>query len=116
MHRVESNHDRDMQIAACRDYRATQQRKERQYYNECMNAFTEAYRYERSNVWKTIERFTDTQSDTTRPTDNEFFEYFRSMSESQLTHDFNVHYESIALDVLNQYDGGNREYKNSREY
>ena len=38
------------------------------------------------------------------------------MSESQPTHEFNVHYESIGLDFLNQYDRGNREYKNSLEY
>ena len=46
----------------------------------------------------------------------DFFLHFRSFSESQPTHDFNVHHESIALDFLNQYDRGNREYKNSLEY
>ena len=38
------------------------------------------------------------------------------MSENQPTHDFNVQYESIALDFLNQYDKGMCENKNSLEY
>ena len=59
-HRVESSHDRDMQIAACRAYRATKQRKKRQYYHDCVNTIIEAYRYDRLNVWKTIERLTNT--------------------------------------------------------
>ena len=115
-HRVESSHDRDMQIAVCREYRAAKQRKKRQYYNDCVNTIIEAYSYVRLSVWKTIEMLTDTQFDKTRPTDNELLEYFRSMSEPQPTHDFNVRYESIALDFLNQYDMGICENKDSLEY
>ena len=115
-HRSECEIDREIQIAACKNYRAHKQRKRRQYYNDCVQLIIDKYESDRSNVWKTIEKLSQTRGDYASPSDNDFYEYFKDMADIQPDVSFNSVYETTALNFLHQYDTGQYVRNLSLEY
>ena len=103
-HRVECAKDRQIQIEACRDYRAHKQRRQRQHYKNCVLKITDTYKSDRSKLWKTIETLSRSNCQTIAPSGNDFLEHFKSISHLHTDNDFSSEYESVALSFLRQYD------------
>ena len=57
-------------------------------------------------MWKTIERISKSYKNHCSPSDNEFYEYFQSMSAPNKEIRFNLEYETVALKFLHQHDTG----------
>ena len=105
-HRADCTTDRRKQLEACKDYRADKQRKQRQYHAECVRTIIETYESNRSMVWKTIGRISRSYNNHCSPSDNEFYEYFQSMSTPNKEMCFNLEYETVALKFLQHHDTG----------
>ena len=72
-HRVECNADREMHMVACKNYRALEQRKRRQYHNDCVRIIVDKYRSDKSNVLKTIETLSNSRDNYDGPSNSAFF-------------------------------------------
>ena len=103
-HNVECAEDRQMQIEACRDYRAHKQMRKRQYYNNCVVQIVDTYVSNRSKLWKTIENLSRSHCQHVAPSDDEFLQHFKGMSDNPTDNCFSPEYESVALAFLQQYD------------
>ena len=93
-HRVECAKDRQIQIEACRDYRAHKQRRQRQHYKNCVLKITDTYKSDRSKLWKTIESLSRSNCQTIAPSGNDFLEHFKSIS--------HLHTPMISLQSMNR--------------
>ena len=115
-HRVECDKDREIQIAACKDYRAHKQRKRRQYYNNCVRTIIDVYESNKSDVWKTIENLSRSRDNSIGPTDDDFFKYFKDMADIEPDNSFNTAYELVALNFLHKYEKSKCSRDMSLEY
>ena len=61
-----------MALEHCKEYRATKQRKERGYKNECLHTIEYAYFNDRCSMWKVLDDMTihKTDSDNTPSADD----------------------------------------------
>ena len=103
-HRVECDKDKEIQIAACKDYRAHKQRKRRQYYNNCVRTIIDVYESNKSDVWKTIGNLSRSRDNSIGPTDDDFFKYFKDTADIEPDNSFNTAYELVALNFLHKYE------------
>ena len=101
--------DNKMALKQCKEYRATKQRKERGYKNECLLKIEYAYFNDRCSMWKVLDDMTihKTDSDNTLSADD-FYKYFSELTQPSKAVYFSYDYENEAREFILKYDtGGN---------
>ena len=77
--RVTDPEQKQSQLAACREYRATKQRKQRTYIKKCIDDIKFAFRTNRTDIWRTICRMCGTCA-VNEPCDDDFFDHFKCLN------------------------------------
>ena len=72
--RVTGPEQKQRQLAACREYRATKQRKQRTYIKKCIDDIKCTFMTNRTDMWRTISRMCGTCA-VNEPCDDDFFDH-----------------------------------------
>ena len=102
--RVTNPTQRENQLAACREYRATKQRKQRKFLSKCIDDINSAFTTNRTDMWRTINRMCHGARVTDEPSDDAFYDYFKCLNFPKENDYFIDDLENIAIDFLNEYD------------
>ena len=102
--RVTNPTQRENQLAACREYRATKQRKQRKFLSKCIDDINSAFTTNRTDMWRTINRMCHGARVTDEPSDDAFYDYFKCLKFPKENDYFIDDLENIAIDFLNKYD------------
>ena len=102
--RVTNPTQRENQLAACREYRATKQRKQRKFISKCIDDINSAFTTNRTDMWRTINRMCHGARVTDEPSDDAFYDYFKCLNFPKENDYFIDDLENIAIDFLNEYD------------
>ena len=95
--------DRDVHAAACREYRACKQRKQRQHYAKCMQDIIGNFKNNKCNMWKIIDKYNKNAHGVSTPGNNEIYEHFKRLSNPLQKPYFDYSYESEAKDFINTF-------------
>ena len=103
--RVVTETDRNNVITACKQYRATKQRKIRQFQEMCSNKLHNAFLENKSNLWNVLKEINSSNRPShNEPSLTEFTGYFQKLSESQEADYFDYSYETAAKAFIEKYD------------
>ena len=102
--RVTNATEKEQQDAACREYRACKQRKERVYYRKCVNDIKTAYTTDRTRLWKLLDKISKENCNPNEPEDCEFYHHFKKLSSPEPAEYFDSEYEYTAIDFLEKYE------------
>ena len=102
--RVTHATEKEQQDAACREYRACKQRKERVYYRKCVNDIKTAYTTDRTRLWKLLDKISKENGNHNEPEDSEFYHHFKKLSSPEPAEYFDSEYEYTAIEFLGKYE------------
>ena len=92
--------DRLNLLEKCCEYRAIKQRKRHAFQQNCMRRIDDIYNYNRGELWKEFNKLLPTGMNTNMPSGDEFFEHFKSMSQTKVDFLFDYSYEDKATKWL----------------
>ena len=112
--RVHSYQDKEMLLLLCKEYRACKQRKQRAFRNSIINEIEHAHLYNKSNIWKVLDRINNSRLANCLPEGHEFVKFFKNLSNPQTAEYFDMTHEDEAVRFLEKYDeDGHHIYENN---
>ena len=99
------DHTRNIALNACKSFKNTKQRKKRQYKSAIVDEVENAYRNNRSDMWKILSKYSKSKQ-AIMPDRYELLNHFENLSEGIEAPYFSEDYENIAKDFLKSYDSG----------
>ena len=104
--RTETQSDRIIHDLACKQYKSLKQRKKRIYKQKCVNEINKVFASNPSNIWDKLNRFHSNNIEPAQPSNDEFFDHFRSLSNEIDSAKFDIDYEKQAKQFLVNYSSG----------
>ena len=95
--------DRRTLVTRCKIYRASKQRKRREYYNNLVLNIECAFSYDKSSIWN---RLVNNESTTEEPRGPDFVSHFIKLGQPQQKEYFSDTHEKETIAFLNKYDSG----------
>ena len=83
-----------------KEYRALKQRKQRGYSHNCLKQIEDAYKFNKTSMWKVINKLSADSNNNNYPSGEEFYEFFYNRSQPELNQNFDYNYEKIAIEHL----------------
>ena len=98
--RIDNEHERNLCIEACKNYRSYKQRMRRSYYHDCLKKIESTYIHDRSNLWNVLSELSPNLNAEIIPDKNEFYTYYKSHSEARINPFFDYQYEKYACEYI----------------
>ena len=105
--RILCESDRQTLVEKCREYRSCKQKKERAHIRNCIEKVENAYKTDKSNMWKVINTVSNTFHRQNVPESEELFTHFQQLSCNVERDYFNLDFENQAKHFLEKYDQEN---------
>ena len=102
--RVMNEVDRRTLVTRCKIYRASKQRKRREYYNNLVRNIECAFSCDKSSIWNVLNKLGNINSTTEEPSGPDFVSHFIKLDQPHQKEYFSDAYEIEAIAFLNKYD------------
>ena len=87
---------------SCREYRIVKRQKQRTYQRNCIHKLEQTFKENKSGMWKVLNVLSKCNTNSNMPSGDEFYNYFTSLSATEINPDFDYSYEERAIRFLQE--------------